>query len=64
MVASYVCIILLYLDSYNNNNIIVSLRVGLGKVLLNSPLKCGHSSNKDTFTGPKGGQFRGVPLYM
>ncbi len=30
----------------------------------NSPLKCGHPSNKDTFTGPKGGRFRGVPLYM
>ncbi len=29
----------------------------------NSPLKCGHPSNKDTFTGPKGGWFRGVPLY-
>ncbi len=29
-----------------------------------SPLKCGHPSNKDTFTGPKGGQFRGVPLYI
>ncbi len=28
----------------------------------NSPLKCGHPSNKDTFTGPKGGQFRGIPL--
>ncbi len=28
-----------------------------------SPLKCGHPSNKDTFTGPKGGRFRGVPLY-
>ncbi len=29
----------------------------------NSPLKCGHPSNKDTFTGPKGGRFRGVALY-
>ncbi len=29
----------------------------------NSTLKCGHPSNKDTFTGPKGGRFRGVPLY-
>ncbi len=28
-----------------------------------SPLKCGHPSNKDTFTGPKGGRFREVPLY-
>ncbi len=25
----------------------------------NSPLKRGHPSNKDTFTGPKGGRFRG-----
>ncbi len=29
----------------------------------NSPLKCGHLSNKDTFTGPKGDWFRWVPLY-
>ncbi len=38
----------------------------LRKVLFNtnSPLKCGHPSNKDTFTGPKGGRFRGVPLYI
>ncbi len=28
----------------------------------NSPTKCGHPSNKDTFTGPKDGRFRGVPL--
>ncbi len=27
-------------------------------------LKCGHPSNKDTFTGSKGGRFRGVPLYQ
>ncbi len=25
----------------------------------NSPLKCGHPSNQDTLTGPKGGQIRG-----
>ncbi len=30
----------------------------------NLPLKCGHPSNKDTFTGPKAGRFRGVPLYV
>ncbi len=35
----------------------------------NSPLKCGHPSNRDTFTGPKGGRFRvyvyvGMYVYM
>ncbi len=30
----------------------------------NSPMKYGHPSNKDTFTCPKGGLFRGVPLYV
>ncbi len=27
------------------------------------PLTCCHPSNKDHLTGPKGGWFRGVPLY-
>ena len=27
-------------------------------------LKCGHPSNKDTFTGPKGGRFRGVYVQL
>ncbi len=31
--------------------------------LFNRNSKCDHPSNKDTFTGPKGGRFRGVPLY-
>ena len=33
-------------------------------MLFNTPLKWGHPSNKDTFTGLKGGRFRGVPLYI
>ncbi len=28
------------------------------------PLKCGHPSNQDTLTGPKGGRIRGSPLYL